>query len=160
MARVRLGAVFAHPRVDALDHTLATLMARYGHMLHRVSFGALFTWLGLLKQFGYKTGSSLLADTVYFGDPDVVVPLLGWWEVAIGLCPLVRPLNRLAILLLLVRLPGTLLALVLKFDVCFESGVLTPTIQGQYLIKDATLFFAAMVIGATVREEKRPGHYH
>lgn len=135
-------------------------MGRYGHGLHRVSFGVIFVWLGLLKQFGFKTGSSLLADTIYFGDPAVMVPLLGWWEVAIGLCLLIRRLNRLAILLLLVRLPGTLLALVLKFDVCFAGNVLTPTIQGQYLLKDATLFFAAMVIGAMVREERQPGHFH
>jgi len=146
--------------LNALDRRVAGWMQRNGLFVLRMGLGIVFVWFGLLKPLGMSPAEGLVRRVVYVVPPDLFVPLLGWWEVAIGLCLLVRPLNRLAILLLLVRLPGTLLALVLKFDVCFESGVLTPTIQGQYLIKDATLFFAAMVIGATVREEKRPGHYH
>ncbi len=136
-------------------------MEAYGHVAHRVGLGVLFVWFGLLKPFGYKTTTSLLAHTIYFGDPDVMVPILGWWEVAIGLCLLIRPLNRLGLMLLTIRLPGTLLAFILLPDVCFTDGnPLIPTPEGQYLVKDLVLFTAAMIIGGTLREERAPRVFH
>jgi uncharacterized membrane protein YphA (DoxX/SURF4 family) len=140
----------AHAQLADIDRRIASWMARFGHPAHRVSLGVLFIWLGLLKQFGVETGTSLIARSVYWGPPDVMVPLLGWWEVAIGACLLFRPLIRVALLLLAVRLPGTALALVLHADATFDGSVLSPTPTGQFLIKDLMLFSAALVIGGTV----------
>ena len=149
-----------HPKLDEVDRIIAAWMERYGHMLHRVSLGCFFIWLGLLKQAGLKTTTSLLAHTVYWGSPDVMVPVLGVWECAIGVCLLFPRLIRVGLLLLLVRLPGTLLALVLLPEVCFVKIPFAPTPEGQYLIKDLMLFTAAIVIGGTVRTEKQPGIFH
>ncbi len=113
--------------------------------------GSLFVWLGLLKQFGVEPGTSLIARTIYWGSADVIVPLLGVWEVAIGVCLACRPLVRVALLLLAVRLPGTALALVFHADVAFGGWVLSPTLAGPFLIKDLMLFSAALVIGGSVR---------
>ncbi len=143
-----------HPKVDAFDLAISRFMHRWGHFLHRVMLGGLFVWFGLLKVFGEKSATSIIADTVYAGSPDRVVPILGVWEALIGLCLLWRPLIRVALLLLALRLVGTLLALILEPDVCWTSTWGVPTIQGQYLIKDFILFSAAMVIGGTVREER------
>ena len=143
-----------HPKLDSLDRSISAKMHHLGHPLHRYTLALFFIWLGLLKQFGYSTGSSLLAHTVYFGSPEVMVPILGWWEVAIGLTLVWERTVRVSILLLAIRLPGTLLALVLKSDVCFERVPLVPTPEGQYLIKDLMLFGAVMVIGGTVRPER------
>lgn len=140
-----------HPRLDALDRAIAARMHRYGHPAHIVALAAVFIWFGILKLRGEKTATSLIADTVYWGNPDVVVPILGWWEVAIGICLIIRPLIRIALLLLVIRLPGTLLALILLPDVCFVLPPWIPTIEGQYLVKDLALFGAALVIGGTVR---------
>ncbi|MDH3600264.1 MAG: hypothetical protein OEU26_11560 [Candidatus Tectomicrobia bacterium] len=142
------------------DHRLITVFHRYGHLLHRVSLGALLVWFGLLKPFGQKTTTSLLAHTVYWGDPEVMVPLLGWWEVAIGLCLIYRPLVRVALFLLAIRLPGTLLAFVVLPEVCFLHVPFVPTPEGQYLVKDVVILFAAMAIGGSVREESTPHRYH
>jgi len=143
---------------DRFDRRVADWMGRYGHFLERLGLGVVFAWFGLLKLAGVDSATSIIAKTVYLGSPSLTVPMLGLWEMLIGLCFLVRPLLRLAIFLLAVRLPGTLLALVLKFDTCFHDSILAPTIQGQYLIKDAALIGAGLVIGATVRWERRPGH--
>ena len=137
-----------------VDHRISSWMERFGHPAHRTSLGALFIWLGLLKQFGVETGTSLIASTIYWGPTDVMVPLLGWWEVVIGACLIFRPLIRIAILLLAIRLPGTVLALVLHADVTFSDSVLSPTLAGQFLIKDLMLFSAALVIGGTVRSSR------
>lgn len=149
-----------HPRLDRLDMRIAAWMGRYAHAAHRYGLGALFVWFGALKIAGEKTASSLLAHTIYFGSPEFMVPALGWWEAAIGLTLLVRGWNRIALLLLAVRLPGTFLALWLKADVCFERAPLVPSIEGQYIIKEIVLFAAALVIGATVREERRGRVFH
>jgi len=143
-----------HPTLRHLDKRIGHFMQKYGHVSHRYGLGLLFVWFGLLKPFGYKTTTSLLAHTVYVGDPAVVVPLLGWWEVAIGVCLIVRPLNRVGLGLLAVRLPGTVLAFLMLPDVCFAGNPLVPTPEGQYLIKDLVLFTAAMIIGGTVHEQR------
>ncbi len=142
------------------DHQIVKVFRRYGHFLHRVSLGALFIWFGLLKPFGQKTTTSLLAHTVYWGEPDVVIPLLGWWEVAIGLCLIYRPCIRIALFLLAIRLPGTLLAFVMLPDVCFLHIPFVPTPEGQYLVKDVVILFAAIAIGGSVREESTSHQYH
>jgi len=84
-----------------------------------------------------------------------MVLILGWWEVAIGLCLIVHRLVRVGILLMAIRLPGTLFAFVFKADVCWVHFPFAPTQEGQYLIKDLVAFTAALVIGGTIRP--RPG---
>ncbi len=140
-------------RLDQLDRAIAGWMHEWGHAAHRYALGAFFVWVGVLKCLGFKSATSLLAHTVYLGDPGTTVFYLGLWEALIGATLLVRPLNRVALLLLAVRLPATALALVLKADVCWVSPPFVPSPEGQYLIKDLILFTAAMVIGGTVRAD-------
>ena len=149
-----------HERLQRIDDAIARFFNIYGHRLHRRSLGVLFIWFGLLKPFGHKTTTSLLAHTVYWGDPDTMVAVLGWWEVVIGVSLLYRPLVRLALLLLLIRVPGTLLALVLLPEVCFLHVPLVPTPEGQFLLKDLVIIFAAIAIGGTVRQEDSPSRRH
>lgn len=128
----------------------------HAHTVHQVSPGVLFGWLGVLKQFGHDTTTTLLAHTIYWGEPGVMVRFLGAWEIAIGVALLMPPLHRLAVLLLLVRLPGTLLALVILPEVTFAGSPLVPTPEGQYLLKDLALFGAALVIAeASIRRQRR-----
>lgn len=147
-------------RIRAVDQRVVMAFDRYGHLLHRVSLGSLFVWFGLLKPFGHATTTSLLAHTVYWGDPARVVPWLGWWEVAIGACLIYRAAVRVALLLLAVRLPGTILALFLHPEICFLKVPYLPTPEGQYLIKDLVLIFAAISIGGSVKEESTPRRRH
>lgn len=147
-------------QIQHIDDVLLRFFQRYGHRLHRISLGTLFLWFGLLKPLGHETTTSLLAHTVYWGDPDVMVLVLGWWEVGIGLCLLVRPLLRVAISLLALRVPGILLAFLLQTDVCFVTFPFAPTPEGQYLVKDLALFFAALAIAGFIGEESTANHYH
>jgi len=148
------------PFLQNIDEALIRFFQRYGHRVHRLSLGVLYVWFGLLKPLGHKTTTSLLAHTIYWGDPEVMVLVLGWWEVAIGLCLLVRPLIRVAIFLLALRLPGILLAFVLEPTVLFVSFPFAPTPEGQYLIKDFTLFLASLAIAGFLEEESTPVRYH
>lgn len=138
-------------RLEHLDRRIVGWMRRHGHYMERWALGLLFVWFGLLKVFQHKSATSIVAATVYVGDPETTTVVLGLWEAAIGVCLVIHPLTRVAIALLMIRLPGTLVALIVKSDVCWTDTSFVPTIQGQYLIKDAMLFAAAMVIGGGLR---------
>lgn len=80
--------------LDRFDHAIARWMRRWGHPLHRLCLGTFFLWMGVLKVLGVPTGSSILAQTIYFGSPEKTVVALGAWEAAIGVCLLVPALTR------------------------------------------------------------------
>ena len=120
-------------------------------LLLRISLALVFIWFGALKPFRISPADDLIQRTVYWFDPDVFIPILGAWEVLIGACLLMRPLIRVAILLLFLQMPGTFLPLVLLPDVCFTHVPWAPTLEGQYIIKNLVLISAAIVVGGTVR---------
>ena len=135
------------------DSKISRLMAKLGHIAEKWLLGLLFVWFGSLKVLGQFSASSIIAKSVYLFDPDMMVRFLGLWELAIGVFLLLKGTRRIAILLIVLRVPGTLLALILKYDVCFEGNIFLPTLQGQYLLKDLTLLGAAFVLGGAVREK-------
>lgn len=138
--------------LEPLDRRIAGWMQRNGLFVLRIALAIIFIWYGILKPFGMSPAAELVRKTVYFVPPDLFIPILGWWEVAIGVGLLYRPLNRTAIFLLFLQMPGTLLPLVLLPDVCFTQIPWGLTLEGQYIIKNAVLIGAALVVGGTVRE--------
>ncbi|XVH32275.1 hypothetical protein ACNS7O_03575 [Haloferacaceae archaeon DSL9] len=148
-------------RLDDADRTVASTMRTYGLPLLRISLGIVFIWFGILKPLGMSPAADLVARTVYVVPPEWFVPILGWWEVAIGICLLYRPLIRVGLLLLFVQMPGTFLPLILLPEVTFTAFPYAPTVEGQYIIKNLVLIGAALVVGGTVRggepDEPRPG---
>lgn len=144
------------PTVQRVDAYLIRAFRRYGHRAHRLSLGILFIWFGLLKPLGHATATSLLAHTIYWGDPATMVLVLGWWEVAIGLCLLVRPFVRIAVFLLVLRLPGIFLAFALEPHILFVTFPFAPTPEGQYLIKDLGLFVATLSIAGLLEARSCP----
>lgn len=142
-------------RWDRLDARVVSWLDRLGHPLHRVTLALVFLWFGTLKLYGHPTATTILAHTVFIGQPDVTVRLLGAWEAAIGLCLLFPAMVRIALPLLLLRLLGTAAAMVIRSDVCFANSPLVPTPEGQYLVKDLMLFGAAAVIGGSVRHSRK-----
>jgi uncharacterized membrane protein YkgB len=143
-------------RFDALDRRIAIWMRTWGVFLLRVSLGIVFIWFGALKPLGLSPAEGLVRATVTWADPAWFIPLLGVWEVAIGVCLLIRPLVRVAILLLFLQMPGTILPLFLLPEVTFTWYPVAPTIEGQYIIKNLVLISAAIVVGGTVR--RNPEH--
>ncbi len=126
-------------------------MRRHGVLLVRVALAVIFIWFGLLKPLGISPAEDLIRNTVYWIDPEVFLPVLGWWEVLIGVCLLYRPCIRVALFLLALQIPGTFLPLVLLPDVCFTEFPLGLTMEGQYIVKNLVLIGAAIVVGGTVR---------
>ena len=142
-------------RFEKLDAAIANWMGRFGLPLLRFSLAVVFIWFGALKPFRISPADELIQRTVYWFDPDVLIPILGIWEMLIGVTMLWRPLIRVSILLLLLQMPGTFLPLVLLPDVCFTHVPWAPSLEGQYIIKNLVLISAAITVGGTVRREGR-----
>ena len=146
-------ALRAHAR--ALDDTIVELMGRIGMPFLRIGIGVIFIWFGVLKPLGLSPAAELLANTVYWWTPEIVVPAIGWWEVAIGITFLIPQLTRVAIFLLAVQMPGTFLPLVLLPEVCFTVIPWGLTLEGQYIVKNLVIIGAALVIGSTIETKRR-----
>lgn len=138
--------------LDRLDTRIAGFMATYGIVALRWALGIVFLWFGALKLFpGMSPAEDLVKNTVFFLDPDVFFPILGVWDILIGLFLLIRPMIRVAIFLLFLQMPGTFLPLVVLPDVAFTAFPFGLTMEGQYIIKNIVLIAAALVVGGTVR---------
>lgn len=139
---------------DKVDPYIAGWMDKYGLFFLRISLAIIFIWFGALKPLGMSPAEDLVKHTVYWFPPDIFLPILGFWEIAIGVGLLFRPLLRVAILLLFLQMPGTMLPLILLPDVCFTQFPFGLTLEGQYIIKNLILISAGLVIGGTVRYRK------
>jgi len=138
-------------RFDRVDREIARQMNRLGIPTLRIALGVVFIWFGGLKVIGGSPAAELVASTVYVVSPEVFVPILGVWEVLIGLCLLYRPLIRVGILLLFLQMPGTFLPVILLPEVVFVTFPHELTVEGQYIIKNLVIIGAALVVGGTVR---------
>lgn len=144
-------------QLERLDLRLTRWMARNGLTLLRISLGLVFFWFGFLKFFrGMSPADDLAArtiETISGGvlQPNVSLPILAAWESVIGLGLLFGVFMRTVLLLLGLQMIGTLLPLVLFPDEVFNRIPYAPTLEGQYIIKNAVLISAAIVLGASVR---------
>lgn len=138
--------------LDRLDQQIAAALRKYGVVALRWAIGIVFIWFGALKLFpGLSPAEDLVKATVFFIDPNLFFPVLGVWEVLIGLFLIVRPLIRVALLLLALQMPGTFLPLLILPEVVWTAFPFALTMEGQYIIKNLVLIAAAIVVGGTVR---------
>ena len=141
--------------VDELDGWITASMNEYGPPTLRYALGAVFVWFGALKVIGVSPAGDLVAATVYFVPAELFVPILGVWEVVIGLCLFIRRFIRAGILLLALQMPGTFLPIVLLPAVVFTAFPYGLTVEGQYIIKNLVIIGAALVVGGHERKRMR-----
>jgi len=141
--------------VDDLDAWITTRMNEVGPTVLRHALGTVFVWFGALKIVGVSPAGDLVAATVYFVPAEIFVPVLGVWEVLIGLCLFASRFIRAGILLLALQMPGTFLPVVLLPDVVFTAFPYGLTVEGQYIIKNLVIIGAGLVVGGHVRGKSR-----
>lgn len=138
--------------IDKFDNIVFSFMSKYALPMARLAFGVIFIWFGGLKVLGLSPAYDLVANTVYWLTPDVIVPLVGLWEVGIGICLLYPPLTRIGLLLLAGQMPATFAPLVLLPEVCFTAFPIGLTLEGQYIIKNLAVIASAFIIGSSVKK--------
>jgi putative oxidoreductase len=113
-------------------------------LLLRGSLGITFLWFGGLKLAGEPTlPASLIAAITPMIDPDVSVPLVGAFEVALGAGLLLGRGMPVVLAGVALQLSGTFLVLVLRPDVAFVDGnPLLLSVEGEYVVKNLVLLAA------------------
>lgn len=136
---------------EKIDLFIAEWMNKWSSSAIRVSFAIIFIWFGILKPFDVSSAESLLKATVVwlpFGTPEFWLVVIGWWEVAIGVTFLFPQTTKIAIGLLFLQMFGTFMPLVVLPEVTFQNGkLLTPSLEGQYIIKNVMIISAALALG-------------
>ena len=133
------------PTIKEIDRFLIDTLTRLSLPALRISLGIIFIWFGALKPFGDSPAVDVITKTVYWFDPDIFIPILGVWEMAIGLCLLYAPFIRAGLFLLALQMPGTFLPLIILPEVCFIDIPFNLTLEGQYIV---VLIGAAIVVGS------------
>ena len=142
---------------EIIDTRITAWMARYGLVLLRVSVGIVFLWFGFLKFFpGLSPAQSLATNTIDILTlgmipPEISILILAVWETLIGLGLLFGFFMRGTLLLMYLQMLGTMTPLFLFPHEAFFHIPYSPTLEGQYIIKNLVLISAGIVLGATVR---------
>ena len=148
----------AVPReLERVDYRLTGWLARHGLTVLRISLGIVFLWFGVLKFFpGLSPAADLASRTMEKLSGGAVsastsLILLATLETVIGLGLLLRVFQRVILLLLILQLLGTLTPFVLFPGEVFTRFPYALSLEGQFIVKNAVLIGAALVLGATVR---------
>ncbi|HMT10001.1 MAG TPA: DoxX family protein [Ignavibacteria bacterium] len=147
-------------RFNQIDKAITGWMNEYGISILRVSLGIIFLWFGFLKFFpGSSPAEQLATKTISiltFGiiKPAVSIYLLATMETLIGLGLIFRIFLRTTLLILFFQMLGTVTPLFLFPGETFTLFPVSPTLEGQYIIKNIVLVSAGIVIGSTVRKKE------
>ena len=139
---------------------LRTAVEKRGTDILRISVGIVFFWFGFLKFFidispaeeiASKTISLLTFDLI---KPEVSMPFLAVLECVIGMGLLTKKYMEYVIPILYFQMAGTLLPLFVFPNETWETLPFVPTLLGQYIIKNAVLISAGIVLGAIAKGGK------
>ena len=119
--------------------------------LARFGLFVIFFWFGLLKVVGLSPASGLVQrlfeTTIPWMSFATFLVIFGLFEMLIGVLFLIRGVERIVIPLLLIHMITTFMPLFLLPQETW-SGFMTPTLEGQYIIKNIALIAAAFGIAA------------
>jgi len=149
-------------RFDRIDRAITIWMGEHGVTLLRWSIGLVFIWFGALKFVpGMSPADELATETAMILTlglltEDAARVGLALLEVAIGLGLVAGRFLRLTLLLLFAQMVGTMTPLVIFPERIWSDFPFVLTLEGQYIVKNAILISAGVMIGSTVRGS-RPG---
>ena len=117
--------------------------------LSRFAIFLVYFWFGALKVFGDSPANpmvdSLLAKTLPFISFSTFIVALGCFELLIGVMFLYYKLDKWSVGLLCAHLLTTFMPLVLLPAMAWQ-GLMSPTLEGQYMIKNILIVALAIVI--------------
>jgi uncharacterized membrane protein YphA (DoxX/SURF4 family) len=138
--------------LQTADRRATRFMARRGPDVLRVALAVVFVWFGALKLLGASPVAKLVADTLPWFPPAILVPALGAFEMLLGAMLLWGRFLRVTLALFWLQLAGTFLVLVVQPHLAFQGGnPLLLTTEGEFVVKNLVLAAAGLVLGGTLR---------
>ncbi len=137
----------------SIDQTIISLVRKVSIPVSRIAIFIVYFWFGLLKVLGLSPASplvlSLLDRTMPFISPDAFLIWFGLFEVLIGIIFLIPKFARAAIALLVIHLVTTVMPLFLLKSSLW-TGMMVPTLEGQYIIKNVLIVALAIVVASNL----------
>lgn len=128
--------------MNIASHRIAVYFARF-------SIFAVYFWFGFLKLIDTSAANpliaSLLEQTLPFMTFATFIFLFGIFEMIIGILFLIPRLEKIATALFTVHIATTFMPLILLPSVTWQH-FMTPTLEGQYIIKNILLISVASFI--------------
>jgi uncharacterized membrane protein YphA (DoxX/SURF4 family) len=128
----------------ALDVPEPSWIERTGPRAFGIAMGVVFVWFGLVQSLAQS--GELAVRSLPFLPAALALHLVGWWQVATGVCLLVPRFARAAVILLAMQLPALLVPFVVVPDACFAHVPYALTTAGESLIKSVLLVGAALLM--------------
>ncbi len=139
--------------LEQLDVKIIHSLGRLSLPLSRFALFIVFFWFGILKIIGTSPANPMVMDlmnaTLPFMTWEVFIVLFSVYEMIIGITFLIPRLERLAIALLVPHMIMTMLPLFFLSEMTWQ-GFLTPTLEGQYIIKNLVIIALAVGIAASL----------
>jgi putative oxidoreductase len=130
---------------------------RHAALAARMSLALVFVWFGLLKVLGDSPVTRLVTATVPFGNPHVVVGVLGGVEVALGAWLALGRAPRLLALCLVGHLTGTFLTFLMAPSMTMRhDNPLLLTADGEFVVKNVVLISTTLLIVSVAAGPRRP----
>ncbi len=138
-------------KLRTLDLELIHFFRKISEPLARFGLFVVFFWFGIMKVIGMSPASplvqSLFESTMPIMPFSVFIVLFGLFEMLIGLMFLFKGFERVVIPLLLFHMVTTVMPLFLVTSATW-SGMMVPTLECQYIIKNLLIIAAAVGIAA------------
>lgn len=136
------------------DQRATRSMARNGPTILRIALAIVFLWFGALKVLGVSPVADLVASTLPWFPPAVLIPTLGAFEVLLGGMLLWGRFLRVTLALFWAQMAGTFLVFVMQPSLTFQGGnPLLLTTEGEFVVKNIVLAAAGIVLGGTLRNK-------
>lgn len=143
--------------IQSFDLHLINFFKKISIPVARISLFIIFFWFGFLKVLDQSPANPLVNDllsrTLPFISFEFFIVLFGLFEMLIGLLFIIPKMERVVIPLLFIHMITTVLPLFVLTPVTWV-GFMSPTLEGQYIIKNAALIAAALGIASHLRPLK------
>lgn len=140
--------------LELVDFEVIRIFRRISLPLARFALFVVFFWFGILKIIGTSPANPMVMDlmnaTLPFMTWEVFIVLFSVYEMIIGITFLIPRLERLAFVLLIPHMIMTVLPLIFLQSMTWQ-GFLTPTLEGQYIIKNLVIIALAVGIVGNLR---------
>ena len=129
-----------------LDDLLENFSKKTALNFLRASFSLIYIWYGFLKVLDKSPIEEVVRLSTPFLPLENFPTILGFWEILIGVLFLFERTKKAAVILFLIKIPGTFLPLFFATNKTFVSVPFEPTLVGQYIFKNLILISAALLI--------------
>jgi uncharacterized membrane protein YkgB len=143
--------------LSQVDLKIIKFLRRFYEPGARAAIFIIFFWFGALKVFGKSPANplveALLHQTLPFVYFSNFIIFFGAFEMLLGLLFIIKGAERVLMPLFALHMFTTALPLFLLPQITWQ-GFLTPTLEGQYIIKNLTLIALAIMIASHLKPIK------